>query len=635
MLNKRIKSLLFSLLILSTGFAQDKLALPEIPDSLKENANSIVVSYIRDINYLSDVSAEEKNSSIITILNSKGESEAGFGCSTDMFSELKDFRGVIYDATGKQIRKIKKSELRFSEYTESLADDSRHYYFEPDIANYPVTIKYEWEIKHKNGLIGLPPFFPQGSFNQSVIKAEYRLHAPDKVEFLFKAVNMNEKPEAVNEKGNSYQRWGVANIKAIENEPYTKPATELIPKLYLGPRNFTFDKTKGEMSNWKTYGMWLFGLLKDRDILSDANKKKIAELTKDCKTDYDKVKILYDYLAKTTRYVSIQLGIGGQQPMPAEEVAKTGFGDCKALSNYMRAMLKEVGIPSTYTVISTENKRLLKDYASANQMNHVILQVPLPERTLWLECTNPDYPLGYVHEDIAGHDALLVKETGGEIVTLPTYKDSLNTENHNVLITITEQGNATAKVTRVSKLLQYENMFIFSKLSPTKQIDFLRERVQLPQARVNNISFKEEKTANPLFTVNYNVDCEKYGSKTGNRLFVPINVFRGGLPRLTVKKRVSPILVNSGFLDSDTITLEIPKNYVIESLPKLPVMEKKFGKFSSIISPMGDKIVIINQLSLLSGEYDAEQYPEFAAFCKEVSNAYASKIILKKKEQTL
>ena len=89
-------------------------------------------------------------------------------------------------------------------------------------------------------------------------------------------------------------------------------------------------------------------------------------------------------------------------------------------------MLKELGIASTYTIISTTNERLLPDFSSANQMNHVILQVPLPQDTLWLECTNPSLPFGYVHQDIAGHDALLIEPDGGKMCRLPTYPDSLN-----------------------------------------------------------------------------------------------------------------------------------------------------------------------------------------------------------------
>ena len=85
----------------------------------------------------------------------------------------------------------------------------------------------------------------------------------------------------------------------------------------------------------------------------------------------------------------------------------------------MRAMLTELGIPSTYTVISTTSRRLLADFASANQNNHVILQVPLPNDTLWIECTNPTLPLGYVHHSIAGHDALLIGPDGGTLYRLP------------------------------------------------------------------------------------------------------------------------------------------------------------------------------------------------------------------------
>ena len=633
MWNNRIKSIFFSLLVFSAINAQEKLILPEIADSLKENAYSVVRLYEQEFTYQSDISGESKETIVVTILNTKGDDAAAFECFTDPFNELKSFHGYMYDANGKLIRKIKQSDLRFTEYSTDLASDDKRYYFSPDIANYPVTIKYEWEIKKKKGMLGLPVFNPQEEYNQSVEKAVYRLYSPESSEFMYKAVNMKTQSEKKTGKEGAYQEWTLTNLKAVEDEPYSKSLSALVPNLYIVPRNFTYDKTHGDLSNWKSYGNWEYELLKGRDILPEASKQKLVEITKECKTDYEKVKAVYDYLAKTTRYVSIQLGIGGYQPMPAEEVAKAGFGDCKALSNYMGAMLKALGIPSNYTVISTIYPKLFKDFPNFNQMNHVILQVPLPEKTLWLECTNPDYPLGYVHSGIAGHEGILIKETGGELFKLPTYKDSLNIETHKAVITLTDQGNATAKVTQVSNLFQYEATSGFTKLSPTKQIDFLREKVQLPQARVNNINFKEEKSATPYITIQYNVDCEKYGSKTGNRLFVPLNVFRSGPSKLSGKKRVHPIYLDYGYMDRDTITLEIPKNYAIESLPKLPVIDQKFGKFTSSINQEGDKIVIINQLFFRSGEYNANQYPEFAAFCKDVSNAYASKIILKKKAE--
>ena len=117
-------------------------------------------------------------------------------------------------------------------------------------------------------------------------------------------------------------------------------------------------------------------------MLPEKLKQKITDLTKECKTDKDKIKALYNYMGDNTRYVSIQIGIGGLQPMEASKVFSTGFGDCKALSNYMMAMLQETGIPAYNTIINSKSESLFEDFASAGQTDHEILTVPLENDTL-------------------------------------------------------------------------------------------------------------------------------------------------------------------------------------------------------------------------------------------------------------
>lgn len=189
-------------------------------------------------------------------------------------------------------------------------------------------------------------------------------------------------------------------------------------------------------------------------------------------------------------------------------------------------MLKEIGIPSTYTVISTTNERLLPDFSSANQMNHVILQVPLPKDTLWLECTDPSLPFGYIHQSIAGHDALLIEPAGGSIHRLPTYPDSLNTQHIIATITLSPTAETQIEVNEISRLFQYENEAGIVYLEPNKQKDHIRSTLNLSQADILRLQIKECKEANPSITFSYTASSQQYGYKTGNRLFIPTNIFK-------------------------------------------------------------------------------------------------------------
>ena len=588
--------------------------------------NAVVDESSIDVECFSPTQAIIHFREVTTILNEHGAGLAVFVCSCSKNNKLTGFKGQAADATGRVLRKFKESELKQTEYSQYLAIDDYKMYLDYTPPVYPVTITYEWTMESHDDLIEFPRFCPQTSYDVSVKKAVYRLTAPKGFAIRHALLNIDEKVKTSDD-GKTIT-LELDNLPALKKEPYARPLQERLPMAYFAPTDFIYYGTKGSLSSWDDYGKWEYSLINGSETLPEDIRKEIHQMTDGLKTDREKVEVLYHHLEKTTRYVAILLGIGGQKPAPAAQVCKSGFGDCKGLSNYMRAMLKEVGIPSNYVTISTTNRRLLKDFASVGQMNHVILQVPLPGDTLWLECTNPQLPLGYVHEDIAGHDAIEVGEHGGRMVRLPIYADSTNVMKSVLHISLTPEGAADLTIAQEYSNFQYENSIPMKKMDDKECRQMLQRLIHTPQPTFSKIDIREE---NARMLLDASLRSGNYATPSGQRLFVPLCPIHQGyaIPK-TSEARQEDIWLKAGYLDEDEITITIPEGYAVEAGPKDVRIEQPFGSFSSSIKIDGKTIRVCNRMLRRSGRFDKALFPQFSDFFRSVSSAYNQKIVLKK-----
>lgn len=588
---------------------------------------AIVEESTTQVDCYSSTNAVVHYKEVTTILNEHGADLANFVCWCSKHDKLNNFKGVATDATGRILRKFKEGELKQTEYSQYLAIDDYKMFLEYTPPVYPITITYEWTMESHDNLIEFPRFCPQSDYDVSVKKATYRLTAPKEMTIRHALLNIDKTP-TMSADGRTLT-LELENLPALKYEPYSRPLRERIPMAYFAPEDFTYYGKKGCFKSWQDYGKWEYSLINGRETLPEDIKQEIHQMTDHLTTDREKVEALYKHLEKTTRYVAVLLGIGGLQPAPAASVCKSGFGDCKGLSNYMRAMLKEVGIASNYTTISTTNRRLLKDFASVGQMNHVILQVPLKGDTLWLECTNPQLPLGFVHEDIAGHDAIEVSEAGGRLVTLPVYPDTTNLMRSTIHIEVEDKGAANVTLQQETRNGQYENRIALLHMDEKERQKVLQRIVRVPQAEIGKIDIREEGAA---ITLDAEVKSQKYASVTGQRLFVPVcPIHRGYSAPNAIADRKENVWVEEGYVDEDDITIAIPEGYEVEAMPKSFEIDKPFGTFSFMVVPGENSIMVTNRLVMKSGQYDKSQYPDLIDFIKTISNAYGQKVVLKKK----
>ncbi|MCL1944076.1 MAG: DUF3857 domain-containing protein [Candidatus Azobacteroides sp.] len=630
------KYLFIALLGIFTGrlvVAQDYPVLL-IPDSLTKNANTVIRNY--NINFIqNDVNdGISKISKTITILNSKGKNDAMIYILQDKFHELTDFSCTIRNSEGMILKKVKKGDLTTSSFSESFASDDKYSFYECQAPSYPFTIEYNYQIKYKNGIIGYPVFDPINNYARSVETANYQIEIPSNMTIRYKVSNYDNPIDSLVTNNKKIYTCNIAGLKAQNEEPLSPPITEYVPYVIFGPTNFCYDGFCGNMSDWNSYGKWIFQLLAERDQLSPDFKEKIRSLTENAKSDKEKAKILYEYLQANMRYVSIQLGIGGFRPASASDVQRTGFGDCKGLSNMMKAMLNAVNIPSIYTVIRMDEKekRIYTDFPNFIQFNHVILCVPFKNDSLWLECTSKTTPFGYIHNGISGHDALLITENGGKLCRLPSYPDSLNKSVSNLNIILTEDGTATGKVSYNYYLDQYESsVHTFETNDPQKQNDYLTKSMKSGKVKILNIHSNINKSADPEIKIDYDFIAEDFANRSSNRLFFPIcpikkidyNIFSSS-------KREHDIKINNGYNDSDSINIQIPEGYSPESLPNDITVTTPYGIYISKIKYEDGKLKHFQNIQIFRKRHSKDDYKNIKTFFEKINESINRSVVIKK-----
>ncbi|MBR0042140.1 MAG: transglutaminase family protein, partial [Bacteroides sp.] len=320
---------ILSLIIFSislTIYAQDKWS---------PNSYSIIKETTTEVFCTSPTEYTSIEKRIISVTNERGKDAINFVVTCDKFREMKSFSGTIVDNQGNIIKKIKKNDLKKTEYSNEMASDDYYYYYDYIPIKYPITITYEWEMKIKKGYLSFPTFAPQQDYNQTVERAYYKLTTPKEITPLIHLANIPEGniSKKENQENNTIE-IELLNLQPVIEETYAPPIKERIPHAFIIPAKFHFDGSNGKQSSWTELGKWQYELLEGRDILPPALLEEVLKITADCTTPLEKVKAIYDFLGRTTRYVSIQLGIGGLQPASATDVYRTGFGDCKALTNY-------------------------------------------------------------------------------------------------------------------------------------------------------------------------------------------------------------------------------------------------------------------------------------------------------------
>jgi hypothetical protein len=604
-----------------------------IPDSLIENAHAVIRQYDKELELQNVNTGIERIKRVVTVLDESGADFANISISYDKNEKVNIKSAAIYDKNGKRLKKVYQSD--FSDVSAGdgeLYSDERMKTYKVGFGDYPYTAEYIYEVSRSN-MISYGSWFPVYGYNISMEHSLFTFVHPSGLAFRKKELNLKNHSDIISQGSRTIETWFANSFKATEYEPFSVSLTERLPRVMLMPVSLKYDEYSGSSATWEEYGKWMHSLYAGRDILPETAKAKLSALVGNPEDTIRTIKLLYQYLQGNTRYVNIRLGIGGYQPYSAESVFSTGYGDCKALTNYMHSMLLAFGIKAWPALVSsgTYIESIYRDFPNFQQFDHVILCVPVKHDTIWLECTNQTIPFGFLGDFTDNRDVLLITDEGGRIAHTRKYGADENIMNTRAEISISLSGEADCKIRSTYTGLQFDDIIELFSENKEDQRKWILKNSGLPSLQVAGFDIKRINMDSPEGVIEKSVKSKDYCSASGSYLIMPVNLINAQVPiRKLVKERKSDFIIHRSTIDHDTITYIIPPSFKIESAPAGKSIKSQFGEYNYSLKVEGNRILYIRRLEIKEGKFSPSLFRSFYDFVLSVSRADNDKVMLSK-----
>jgi len=537
---------------------------------------------------------------------------------------------VILDENNNIVRKLKKNEITKTSNISSGA------FYEDDMAReftlrwnkYPYSIRYRYKTTY-NEFLHIADWYPIVFKSIPTHKASLSIQVPPDFELLMyfpDTIQYKKLPKD----GMLCHQWESSYLKKLKKEAFSPNSYDCIPRVSVVPKDFSY-YLEGSFETWESFGDWQHEINESLDVLTDTEKATVDALTDGMTDKREIAQVLYNYLQENTRYINVSIETGGMVPYPAEYVCENKYGDCKALSIYMKALLKYKDIESFYTLIYGDYKptSIIEEFPS-QQFNHVILCVPIEGDTVWLENTSKSAPFNYLGTFTQNRKALLIKEGGSLLVNTPGLSKTDVVETSTYYYKLDDRGSGQLVLAQklgghAFELLKY----VEQNYSERDKLKFYRgyEKARDSELISNSIKHKQND-----YYLHHKAEYQVKNQirKIGNMHVIQLN------PSITfsfedMQDRTKDILVSYPIYEIDSLIYEceLTSAYQVK-LPENFYLESRFGSFSEHYRILDNKMIVNRKFLLEEGRYGISEYPEFYAFVSAVEEAQKKSVLILK-----
>lgn len=567
------------------------------------------------------------------VWNARGAALSQLMVSYNKHTMVDGIEGAQFDMAENKVKDLKSKEIldRPAYDGFSLFSDARIKSHQFNSGEYPYRIYYSYSLKFSHNMYGMN-FTPR--FDPSVTVDSFigNLIFSKELEPSYRMKGSKGKVERIEAKNKIIVSYIVTDLQAEELEPYAPPFGMLVEGMDVFCNQCSYAGYRTIAGDWKGFGELIVNLNEGRDLLPASLVSSLIKMTENEDRE-GKIKKVYEYLQKNTRYVSVQIGVGGFQPIQAQEVFTNGYGDCKGLSNLMRSMLSAIGIKSNYVLVEAgEDPYVIDTSFVYDPFNHAILCVPDDNDTIWLECTRRFNPCGYLGSFTGNRKALIIEKGNSHLVSTNAYDHNDNIAISHLKARLESNGDIHVDI---SMKCNNESQDLLRQLQhdvdPSVSVRYWQQAFSIPSYVINQVDINSHEDE-PISDVNIQITVSKALSNSGARMFMtPVYTHTIKEKMLKDTARNNELYINKAFTEIDTFSFAIPEGYRLESGGKTLSLINDFGSFEMHAEEKQGNFMLIRKRIQFRGTYDKSKYNDFVKFNNDMYQAERTKLVWVKK----
>ncbi len=397
----------------------------------------------------------------------------------------------------------------------------------------------------------------------------------------------------------------------------------------------------GDDASWAGLGRWYGGILKTVPRGAEPVRRRARELIAGIHQPRQRLEVLLSFLRQKVRYVAVEIGIGGFQPTPPEEVLERKWGDCKDKALLLIDFLSEAGIEAYPALILADRDRRIDLEFPSPQFNHLIVAVPadavelaedepVSEGFLFVDPTQTRGSARWLQPADQDQDVVVV-HPGGATVVRTAIRQQLELRSAHIEVEVSPEGDATGEVRlRLSGLAATPWLEQMATTRPERTAEDLVKVFGrlLPGVTVQKVGWRIGPGGVPNVEMKGDVIFDGMIRGTAERRSFQLPGLRAAPePRLT-SEREAPIVVRPRSSET-TWSIRLPTDWCLPEA-KEQTVETAVGVFRQSLVHQADGVVVVRRGTELRQRWiEPEAFPELEKLALAEHRAHRRRIRLK------